>query len=373
MQYYARNSTFKNRFYKYIMKEEILKILNNHSLLSAAVGEIAIKPDRVLIPVDIAMLQLDKNEAEKVAKICEKEIKNKLKIDKVMIVLTAEKNSAITHKAASTNEQLVSKNNPRNLLGEEILPVVGVKKIIAIASAKGGVGKSSLAANIAISLQRVGYKTALVDADIYGPSIPHLMNINSKPENKDGLLQPLIAHNVKCISIGSLIDTASAGVWRGPMITKILYQLIRSVDWRSDGNDVDVMIIDMPPGTGDVYLSLAEKFPLNGVVIVSTPQSLAVIDVVRSIDCFNKLKIPIFGIIQNMAYLQDGEERRYIFGRDGAKNLADKMQINFLGEVPMMQEISDANESRTPIVAAQPSCEAALLIGRIAEKIMDYV
>lgn len=224
----------------------------------------------------------------------------------------------------------------------QIPDVVGVKKIIAVASAKGGVGKSTIACNLAVSLQKSGRSVALVDADIYGPSIPHLMNISGKPESRDNLLLPMMSHGVKCISIGSLIDEKAAGVWRGPMVTKILYQLIRSVNWKSDGKEVDVMVIDMPPGTGDVYLSIAEKFPLNGVIIVSTPQSLAVIDVVRSIDCFEKLKIPILGLIQNMSYLEVAGEKKYIFGKDGAKKLAEKTGIEFFGEVPLIQEVSDS-------------------------------
>jgi len=228
--------------------------------------------------------------------------------------------------------------------------VVGVKKIIAVASAKGGVGKSTIACNLAVSLRQSGLNVALVDADIYGPSIPHLMNLKDRPEQREGLIMPLMAHGVKCISIGSMVDEKQAGVWRGPMVTKILYQLIRSVNWQSDDREVDVMVIDMPPGTGDVYLSVAEKFPLAGVVIVSTPQSLAVIDVVKSIDCFEKLKIPILGLIQNMSYLEVNGEKQFIFGRDGAKKLAEKMGIKFLGELPLMQEISDSTEERELIV-----------------------
>jgi len=219
--------------------------------------------------------------------------------------------------------------------------VVGVKKIIVVASAKGGVGKSTIACNLAVNAKRSGLNVALVDADIYGPSIPHLMNLAEKPEMKDNLLLPLMSHGVKCISIGSLIDPNAAGVWRGPMVTKILYQLIRSVNWKADGKEVDLMVIDMPPGTGDVYLSIAEKFPLAGVVIISTPQSLAVIDVVRSIDCFAKLKVPILGLIQNMSYLEISGEKKYLFGKDGAKDLAKKMGIKFLADVPLIEEIAE--------------------------------
>ncbi len=227
-----------------------------------------------------------------------------------------------------------------------VSPVNGVKKIIAVASAKGGVGKSTIACNLAVELQRNGQKVALVDADIYGPSIPHLMNLSGAPQIAEGLILPMISHNVKCISIGSLVDEKMAGVWRGPMVTKILHQLIRSVNWVFDGEEIDVMVIDMPPGTGDVYLSMAEKFPLSGVVIVSTPQSLSVIDVVKSIDCFNKLQVPVLGLIQNMSYLEVSGEKKYLFGKDGAKKLAENSNVKFLGELPIMQEISDSTEAR---------------------------
>jgi len=354
------------------MKEEILRILAKYSILPESVSDIILRDENLAFSVDIGLLKLNKYEAEKIIKNCENDIKKKLPIKKVTIILTMDKNSAQPLQPSSSKIDEPAQNT-KNLLGQEILPVVGVKKIIAIASAKGGVGKSSLAANIAISLQRVGHKVALVDADIYGPSIPQLMNLDSKPSQKDGLIQPLISHNIKCISVGSLIDKSAAGVWRGPMITKILYQLIRSVDWSCDGLDVDYMIIDMPPGTGDVYLSLAEKFPLAGVAIVSTPQSLAVIDVVRSVDCFNKLKIPILGIIQNMSYFEIDGVKKYIFGKDGAKELAKKMNINFLGEVPLIQEMSDSSESRIPFVVAKANSESAMLIGKIAEEIIDKI
>ena len=330
------------------MKERILEILkqllddkstfqvdlkiNNLEQLDIVQG-IVEKENNIGFAINIGNLGIDKISGEKLAKLCEEKIKKETQFKKVTIVLTSHENMKDKKELPKTNDSKIKK-------------VLGVKKIIAVASAKGGVGKSTIACNLAVALQKNGLNVALVDADIYGPSIPHLMNLNKQPEIKDNLMLPLISNGIKCISIGSLIDENSAGVWRGPMVTKILYQLIYTVDWKFDDCEVDVMIIDMPPGTGDVYLSLAEKFPLNEVIIVSTPQSLSIIDVVKSIDCFRKLKIPILGLIQNMSYLQIGSEKKYIFGKDGAKDLAKKMQIDFLGEIPILEEISDFNDDR---------------------------
>ena len=233
---------------------------------------------------------------------------------------------------------------------DKIPNVVGVEKIILIASAKGGVGKSTLACNLALSLSQAGKNIALVDADIYGPSIAHLLDLKDKPELKNNLLEPLKKYGLKIISIANLVDAKQAGIWRGPMVTKILYQLIRAVNWQADNEKVDIMIIDMPPGTGDVYLSMAEKFPIAGVVLITTPQSIAVIDVVKSIDCFKKLNVPILGLIQNMSYLQINDEKKYIFGENGGKKIAQEMNINFLGEIAIEQEISKACEEKIPFI-----------------------
>jgi ATP-binding protein involved in chromosome partitioning len=256
---------------------------------------------------------------------------------------------------------------------KQIPEVVAVKKIIAVASAKGGVGKSTIACNLAIGLQQSGLNVALVDADIYGPSIPHLMNLSGKPNQENGLILPIISYGVKCISVGSMVNEKDAGIWRGPMVTKILYQLIRSVNWKSDGKIVDVMIVDMPPGTGDVYLSLAEKFPILGVVMVSTPQALAVIDAIKSIDCFEKLKIPILGIIQNMSFLEMEGKRQYIFGNDGAKKMAEKSQINFLGEVPLSEEISESTENKIPFLITNSNKNISDILREIVRKVYGQI
>lgn len=253
------------------------------------------------------------------------------------------------------------------------LPVSGVKKIIAVASTKGGVGKSSIACNLALALKNMGHKVAIVDADIYGPSVPHLMNLNSKPEVKNDLLLPLISFGIKVMSIGLLIENTAAAVFRGPMTTKILHQLIRSVDWKFDGCEVDFMIIDMPPGTGDVYLTLAEQFLISGVVLVSTPESLSVIDVKRSIDCFAKLQLKIIGLIQNMSYLKINGETIYLFGKDGARELARQFGIEFLGEVAIDLKLSEANQNRKPIIEVDSKSESALAINKIAFRISKEV
>ena len=260
---------------------------------------------------------------------------------------------------------------------EKIPNVVGVEKIILVASAKGGVGKSTVACNLAISMAQSGKNVALVDADIYGPSIAHLLDLKDKPELKNNLLQPILKYGLKIISIANLVDANQAGIWRGPMVTKILYQLIRAVNWQADNKKVDVMIVDMPPGTGDVYLSMAEKFPIAGVVLVSTPQSVAIIDVVKSIDCFKKLKIPILGLIQNMSYLKINDEKKYIFGQDGAKKIAQEMNINFLGEIAIEPEISNACENKIPFIVSffkdKINNEVLTIFQKISQKISQEI
>lgn len=331
------------------MKEKVLQILKivsldefglkNKNLIDlGAVQGVVEKSGNIGFSIDLDVLEISRLQGEKLSKKCEEHIAKEIS-SKVTIILTSHNNIEKTFDRVSEKKS-ASK-------------VKAVKNIIAVASAKGGVGKSTIACNLALALQKSGKNVALLDADIYGPSISHLMNLQGEPEVKDGLMQPFISFGVKCMSVGSVIDKNSAGIWRGPMVTKILYQLINSVNWQSDGKEVDVMVIDMPPGTGDVYLSIAQNFAIDGVVIVSTPQSLAVIDVVKSVDCFHKLNIPIFGIIQNMSYLEVNGEKKYIFGCDGAKKMAKEIGVNFLGEIPILQEISDSSEIQKPFVLSE--------------------
>lgn len=241
-------------------------------------------------------------------------------------------------------EKIVDDSKTLKDFMNQIPEVRGVKKIIAVASAKGGVGKSTIATNLALYLKDSGKNVALVDADIYGPSIKHLMGLKGKLEQKNNMIIPKISKGVKCMTIGSIVADESAGVWRGPMVTKILQQLIRTVDWKCDGSEVDVMVIDMPPGTGDVYLSIAQRFPISGVVCVSTPHDLAIIDLLKSIDCFKKLKVPILGLIENMSYLEVDGNKQYIFGKNGAKKFAAKHKLEFLGEIPITQHIEKSKD-----------------------------
>lgn len=223
-----------------------------------------------------------------------------------------------------------------------------IRHIIAVASGKGGVGKSTVAVNLAAGLAQSGLKTGLLDADIYGPSVPRLTGINfQKPQTgPDGQLIPLEAHGLKLMSMGFMVEEEKAMIWRGPMVQTALYQMLRDVAWGTEDEPLDVLVVDMPPGTGDAQLTLAQKVPLAGAVIVSTPQDLALIDARRAVEMFRKVNVPILGIIENMSYYicPRCEHEEYIFGEQGAKNMAAKMGVSFLGEVPLNAEIRQASD-----------------------------
>ena len=225
--------------------------------------------------------------------------------------------------------------------------IPNVKKIILFAAAKGGVGKSTTAANAAIALAKLGYKIGLVDADIYGPTIPRLLGIQQKPDISDGKMLPIKKHGIYSISIGYIVDEAQAAIWRGPMISKTLYQLLIGVNWP----ELDYLIIDMPPGTGDIYLSLAENFIIDGAILVTTPQNIASSMLKKSISFFNKTNIKILGVIENMSYFVDEQgQKHFIFGKSNAEDITKKLEIKLLETITLMQKISSFSDQGLSLV-----------------------
>ena len=230
------------------------------------------------------------------------------------------------------------------------ISIEGVKKIIVVASGKGGVGKSTIALNLALSLTKLKHRTALVDSDIYGPSIPKMLGTeNFKPRVKDGKVLPIEKYGLQTISIGYFIDSNRAAIWRGPMVTKALYNLLMQSKWY----DIEYLIIDTPPGTGDIHLSLAEKFELNGAIIVSTPQKLALADACKACDLLKKLNIPIIGIVENMSYFIHNNSKVHIFGKEGVKQTAKELKINLLGRIPIDPVICQAADDGNPFLINQ--------------------
>lgn len=214
-------------------------------------------------------------------------------------------------------------------------PLPGVKKILVVASGKGGVGKSTTAVNLALALAREGKRVGLLDADIYGPSIPHMMHIFAKPEMQDGKMTPLENYGVRCMSIGFIMDQAA--ILRGPMITKALNQLLRLTRWGTDAAPLDVLLVDMPPGTGDIHLSMVQQAPVDGAIIVTTPQQVALLDARKCATMFGKVNVPIVGVIENMS----GE----LFGSGGGKTLAEEFNAPYLGTIPVDVAIREATDS----------------------------
>jgi ATP-binding protein involved in chromosome partitioning len=246
--------------------------------------------------------------------------------------------------------------------------VAGVTHIIAVASGKGGVGKSTVAANVAIAMAQQGWRIGLLDADVFGPSAPRLFGLTEKPKVEQSFLVPLVAHGIKVISIGLMIEEEAPVVWRGPMVMSAVTQLLREVAW----GELDCLVVDMPPGTGDVQLTMAQSAPLAGAIIVSTPQDLALIDARRGIAMFDKVKIPVLGIVENMSYFicPHCQGRSDIFAHGGARHEAEKRGVAFLGEVPLDIAIRETSDAGRPIVAASPDGAHAQAFHAIARAVI---
>jgi len=249
--------------------------------------------------------------------------------------------------------------------GVQLLP--NVKNIVAVASGKGGVGKSTTAANLALALAAEGAKVGILDADIYGPSQPMMMGLEGRPESADGkTMEPMRNHGVEVISIGFLVERDNAMIWRGPMATQALEQLLRQTNW----GDLDYLIVDMPPGTGDIQLTLSQRVPLTGAVIVTTPQDIALIDARRGIKMFEKVGVPILGIVENMAVhvCSNCGHVEHIFGADGGKKMAAEFSMDYLGALPLALSIREQADSGKPTVVSDPDGETAGLYKAIARQ-----
>ena len=246
-------------------------------------------------------------------------------------------------------------------------PIKGTKFTIAISSAKGGVGKSTFATNFALALKSTGSKVGILDADIYGPSLPKMMSINNKPESKDGKsLTPIEQYGIQCMSIGFLVDEETPMIWRGPMVTSAIKTFTEKVLW----NNLDFIVIDMPPGTGDTQLTFAQQIKVDGVVIISTPQEIALLDVKRGIRMFDKLKVPILGLVDNMSFFETDDGKNYnIFGEGGVEKLAVDYKKEFLGKIPINIDLRIAADTGKPLVEKNPDHKISKIFIEIAKKI----
>ena len=247
-------------------------------------------------------------------------------------------------------------------------PILGTKFTIAISSAKGGVGKSTFATNIALALKKAGCKVGLLDADIYGPSIPKMFDINEKPKSDGQKLEPIIKYDIQCMSIGFLADQQTPMIWRGPMVTSAIKTFTQKVNWKN----LDFIIVDMPPGTGDTQLTFSQEIKMDGAIIVSTPQEVALLDVKRGIKMFDKLGVKILGLVDNMSFFVGDDGKKYkIFGEGGVKKTATEFGKEFLGEIPINPLVGETSDKGKPIVEDNPDHEISRIYIDYAKKIKN--
>ena len=269
----------------------------------------------------------------------------------------------MSNKTSEPSAAMKKKVEPKNFKKN---PIIGTKFTIAISSAKGGVGKSTFATNLALSLKKVGCKVGLLDADIYGPSIPKMFGIDEKPKSDGQKLKPILKYGIQCMSIGFLTDQQTPMIWRGPMVTSAIKTFTQKVNWKN----LDFIIVDMPPGTGDTQLTFSQEIKMDGAIIISTPQEVALLDVKRGIKMFDKLGVKIIGLVDNMSFFIGDDGKKYkIFGEGGVKKTSEEFNKEFLGEIPLNIEIGKYGDIGKPIVEANEDHEISKLYLKFANKI----
>lgn len=269
----------------------------------------------------------------------------------------------------SRQRELEGEPEPQKQQTAEQAPVLpGVKNVIAVASGKGGVGKSTVAANLAVAMAQTGARVGLLDTDIYGPSVPTMFGVKERPNiTTQKKLVPIEKHGVHLVSMGFLVDQDQAMIWRGPMVTSAVKQFMQEVEW----GELDYLILDLPPGTGDIQLTIVQTVPLTGAIVVSTPQTVALDDARKGVAMFSKVNVPVLGIVENMAYFVPSdmpEKKYYIFGKHGARKLAQKLEVPFLGEVPLREDVRKTSDEGTPVVAQDPGSASAIVFKEIANR-----
>jgi ATP-binding protein involved in chromosome partitioning len=334
---------------------------------SGVLSDVVVTDGKVFfsLTVDAAAVQT----WESVRKRAEEAVRATPGVQSALVALTAERKQGAAPARAAAPQ---ARPGPQGAPATAGVGVPGVEAIIAVASGKGGVGKSTTAVNLALGLRDLGLKVGILDADIYGPSLPKLLAIKERPQTLGGTrLKPISRYGLTVMSIGFLIDEETPMIWRGPMVISALTQMLREVEWGT----LDVMVVDMPPGTGDAQLTMAQQVPLKGAVIVSTPQDLALIDARRGIAMFKRVNVPVLGIVENMSTFicpKCGTQTD-IFGHGGAQHEAERLGVPFLGEVPLHIEIREKSDAGLPVVATEPDGPHAKIYREIAARVRDQL